>query len=157
MAAGRNLKHQARPLRAASLDVDHDLELLQERVLAGEEPRPDQTELFTIREYQDHAVFQRCGAQRAGNFEQRRGTLPVIGGTGARVAAVPILTGVVLAVAGSLLSVLAGPYYWLGHIWAGPPTGVGVDPAGVGSVQTGDVVALVMTGAAAALWARVPQ
>jgi hypothetical protein len=78
-------------------------------------------------------------------------TTLVIGRRATPAAVIPLVAGVALAVAGTLLSLLAGPYYWLRHVWAGRPAGVGIDPAGLGTVQTGDVAALVLVAAAAGL------
>lgn len=60
-----------------------------------------------------------------------------------------------IAVAHSLFLVLVAPYAWLSRVWSGRPDGVGLAPGITGRVATGDVVALAVLAAAAALAAYV--
>ena len=57
-----------------------------------------------------------------------------------------------LAVAPSVVEVLAGPYRWWEQVWAGAPAGTGLDPAGRDNVAVADVVAIALLAAAGALW-----
>jgi hypothetical protein len=73
-----------------------------------------------------------------------------------------------VAIGGSVLTVLVSPSGWLGEIWSGRPRGVGLNPASLGSVKPGDVVATLLLAAAvflaghllrgrrAAVWAAAP-
>ncbi len=48
----------------------------------------------------------------------------------AGVAAVPGLAGLAIAVGPAVLTVVALPYAWVGAVWSGPPSGVGLAPPG---------------------------
>jgi hypothetical protein len=70
------------------------------------------------------------------------------------IVAVPGLVGLVVTLAPSVLSVVGGPYAWLGAIWSGHPSGVGLAPADVPDLPTvsiTDAVALAILAVASAV------
>ena len=69
-----------------------------------------------------------------------------------RGAAALLGAALALAVAPSVVEVLAGPYRWWEQVWVGAPAGTGLDPAGRDNVAVADVVAIALLAAAGALW-----
>ncbi len=76
------------------------------------------------------------------------------GGQAALSAALPGLAALAITVAIPLLTVVGGPYAWLGSIWSGRPDGVGLYPPGAPlstSVAATDAVALAVFALACAV------
>ena len=94
-------------------------------------------------------------------------TLPA-GRAWAPLPTVPLGLILLAAVGPSLLTLFAAPYGWLGRVWSGRPSGVGIDPLALGRVTGADVAALALLaggtavgallvrGRRAAIWAAAP-
>ncbi|CAM4528010.1 hypothetical protein COEX109129_42105 [Corallococcus exiguus] len=83
--AGARLEHQRGPLRAPGLEVEDHGDLVRQRVMERERPRPHEPRLLRVREEKEDVVAQRrARAQRPQRLQHRRHAGPVIRGPGRR-------------------------------------------------------------------------
>jgi hypothetical protein len=76
--AAARLKHQRRTARAPRLEVEHNADVAEPRVLLDERAGAEQPALFPVRDEEDHVVCRPVRREHARHLEQRRNGRPVV-------------------------------------------------------------------------------